>query len=132
MALAVGDVVVPAGIFVTANSVADLSVGSLCPDGVLTGVFTNGDGYVDWMNGTTGVAFDTGLLRKVSAYSGPDLLGRTVQLPGKPSAFRGTVVQQLDIELATTDGGGPGSPVIVVKGQGFFYATEPSSVEEVV
>jgi hypothetical protein len=131
MAIVIGDVVVSAGAFNGESEVANLAVGSLCPDGLLLGVF-NGlvDAYVNWNNGTVTGVVSTQNLRKVTAYTGPDLFGKTVRLTGYGPEFIGAVVQQLDVELDATDGEGDPTPVVVVKAFNFSYVALPASVEE--
>lgn len=136
MAIAHGDTVIPTGSFNSVAGVANLAVGSLCPDGLNVGTYHGGgDGDdVVWNNGTgtvhAGVA-NPNLLRKCTAYTGTDLLGKQVQLTGAGVAFQGVVVQQLDTELDDVGGDGTQVPVVVVKAAGFFFVAEPANVEEV-
>jgi len=135
MALVNGALVIPAGSFNGTGRVADLTKGTLCPEGLNVGVwhgdatdkavFNNGlstinDGAVNPVN-----------LRKVTGYSGTTLLGKVVRLTGAGPAFQGVVVQQLNTELSDTNGDGVQVPVVVVKAAGFYYVAEPANVEEV-
>src|SRR5690606_40113707 len=79
-----GDTVIPASSFNGEGAVANLAVGSLCMDGLLMG--TNhgdaDDNDVSWNNGlkTAEAGINPNLLRKVTAYTGADLLGVSVRL----------------------------------------------------
>jgi hypothetical protein len=133
MAIIHGDTVIPAGAFNSVVGVADLSVGSLCPAGLNIGTYHGGapSDEIVWNNGTSsvsGTAVNPRVLRKCTAYTGLNLLGKTVQLIGKATAFRGPVVQQLDTELDGTEGTGTQVPILVIKGAGFFFVAEPASV----
>lgn len=133
MPVAPGDIVTPAGSFNGNAGVANLAVGTLCPDGLTLGVFEGGAIFVRWNTGfnESGTTFTAGNLRVCTAYTGSDLLGKTVRLLGKGPAFQGTVVQQLNTELDDTDGDGTQTPVVVVKTERFTYVAEPASLEEV-
>lgn len=136
MAIAHGDTVIPTGSFNSVAGVANLAVGSLCPDGLNVGTYHGAGGNDDivWNNGlssVTALAANPGLVRKCTAYTGTDLLGKTVQLTGKGPAFQGIVVQQLNTELDDSAGDGTQVPIVVVKANGFFFVAEPANVEEV-
>jgi hypothetical protein len=131
-----GDTVIPAGSFNGEAKVANLSVGSLCPDGLLMGTYS-GDGDdndISWNSGYNSAdvaAASPSLLRKVTAYTGTDMLGKTVKLAGAATAFIGTVVQQFNTELDNTGGDGAQVPCLLIKASQFYYVAEPASVEEV-
>jgi len=133
MALASGDTVIPAGSFNGSSQAANLSVGTLCPDGLLLGTYTgDADEFVIWNNGNVSQeTFSTINLRKCETYTGTDFLGKTVQLTDFSADFRGTVILQLNTELDDTNGDGTQVPVIVVKTPQFTYVAEASSVTEV-
>jgi hypothetical protein len=136
MAIIHGDTVIPAGSFSSVLGAASLSSGSLCPDGLNLGTVhaDGGDEDVIWNNGLASNhpgPTDPRLLRKCTAYTGTNLLGETVQLINRGSAFRGPVVQQLNTELDMTGGNGTQVPILVVKGAGFFFVVEPAQVEVV-
>jgi hypothetical protein len=136
MALVNGDMVVAAGVFPqpAGGGAADLSKGTLCPDGVVLGTFNGAalPSFVRWNNGRTdgGSTYSSNNLRKVVPYSGPALLGKAVTLSSVSAAFQGVVVFCFDVELDATDGDGTPEPVCVVKAQGFYYIAKPSSLEE--
>lgn len=136
MAIIQGDTVIPTGSFNSVVGVADLSVGSLCPAGLNTGTYHgDADEGIVWNNGlysTNDSGTNPRMLRKCTAYTGPDLLGKTVQLVGKSAAMRGSVVQQLNTELDATAGNGTQVPIVVIKGAGFFFVAEPANVVEVM
>jgi hypothetical protein len=126
--------VTPAAVVNAEGGVADLTVGSLCPDGVLLGTFCSSPQEVLWNDGTSGRpagGFAPQGLRRCEFYTGTGLEGRTVQLKGKPPEFRGVCVQQLDLELGTVNNTGPLTPVVVVKTPSFSYIALPADVEEV-
>lgn len=135
MALVDGDNVIPAGSFNGDGRVADLTQGTLCPEGLLLGVFTAGAGvdtWVIWNNGETHIADQNAQnLRLVRSYTGSDLLGKTVRLNNQSPVFQGVVVQQLNVELDNTAGDGTPVPVVVVRANGFQYVAEPSNLSEV-
>jgi hypothetical protein len=132
MAFAENDLVIPAGSFNGNGAVADLSVGTLCPEGLTMGIFRSSAPYNVWSTGATqaSATFSTENLRLCSVYTGPDLLNKAVGLPGKGPAFRGVVTQVLNTELDDTGGDGTQVPVVVVRTADFFYVAEPSSLEE--
>lgn len=133
MALVNGDTVIPAGSFCSVLGVANLGVGSLCPDGLNVGTYHDGGGTSDvvWNNGAVSVggAVTPTMLRKCTAYTGTDLLGKRVQLTGAGPAFSGPVVQQLNTELNDTNGDGAQVPIVVVQGAGFYFVAETANVE---
>lgn len=134
MAITVGDMVISAGVFQRpAGGAADLSKGTLVPDGVNVGIYTGSTpNYTSWATGRVdGGSYGTNNLRKVTPYSGPDLAGKEVIIPGTGPAFIGVVIQQFNTELDDTDGDGTQVPVCVVRASGFTYIAEPASLEEV-
>lgn len=136
MALAQGDTVIPASMFNAEGRVANLSVGSLCPDGVLMGQYgdTANEADIVWNSGNVSgdsQQLNPANLRKCTAYTGTDLLGKGVRLTGAAPAFSGTVIQQFNTELDDTNGDGTQVPVVVVKASGFIYVAEPANVEAV-
>lgn len=132
MALVNGDLVIPASSFNGDGAVADLSVGSLCPEGLNFGTYQSTAPYSIWSSGVVqSVAQATANLRKCTPYSGTDLLGKGVGLPGKGPAFQGVVVHQFDTELDDTNGDGTQVPVVVVETEDFFYVAEPADLETV-
>lgn len=133
MTLAEGDLVVPAGVFNGNDAVADLSVGSLCPEGVNIGSYSQAAAIqAIFPNGQVGESSQNPVnLRKVTTYTGTDLLGKDVKLTGAGAAFIGTVIHQFDVELDATNGDGTPTPVVVVKTGQFTYIALPASVEEV-
>jgi len=137
MAISAGSCVISAGVFNSATGAAgaaDLSKGTLCPEGVVLGIFLGGTSpatFVDWSNGNVASnGFDLNALREVTPYTGTDLLGKRVTLPGTGPAFRGVVAQQFNTELDDTGGAGNQSPVCVVKANGFYYIAEPNNLLE--
>lgn len=134
MALAAGDMVIPAGMFNGNAQVANLAVGSLCPDGLLVGIWTGEvSEAVVFNNGlNTGAAgVNSNNYRKCTPYTGTSFLGKTVQLNGASTAFRGVVIQQLQTELDDTNGDGTQVPVLVIKTQDFTFVAAPANVSEV-
>lgn len=135
MALVSGQMVISAGCFASAAGgvVADLSVGTLVPEGVAVGVFdAEAADEVRWASGSSDIeAYALGNLRLVTPYSGTDMLGKCVTLPNTSPAFRGIVIQQFNTELDDVDGNGTQVPVLVIQADGFTYIAEPASVEEV-
>lgn len=132
MALVNGDTVIPAGSFNGEATVANLEVGSLCPEGLNVGTYQSTAPYTVWSSGIVQtVAFASANYRKCSQYTGPDLIGKSVRWPGKGPALQGVVVQQLNTELDDVNGDGTQVPVVVVKADGFFYVAEPASLEEI-
>ena len=131
MALADGDSVIVASSFNAAATVADLSIGSLCPEGLNVGSFQAAAPYTAWSSGVNQtVAFASATYRKCTTYSGTNLLGKRVRLTGTSTAFDGVVVQQLNTELDNINGTGNQVPVVVVKTGLFYYVVEPDSLEE--
>lgn len=134
MALVAGDMIIPAGMFNAEAQVANLAVGSLCPEGLLLGIWTGEvSEAVVFNNGTTtgATALNPNNYRKCTPYSGTSFLGKTVRLNGACSAFRGVVVQELNTELDNTNGDGTQVPVVVVKTPHFTYVAEPGNISEV-
>jgi hypothetical protein len=132
MALVNGDIVIPAGSFNGDGAVADLSVGTLCPEGLNFGTYQSTAPYSLWSSGVAqSVAQATANLRKCTAYTGTDLLGQAVRLTGKGPAFQGVVVQQFNTELDDTNGDGTQVPVVLVETEDFFYVAEPADLETV-
>ena len=136
MALVAGDLVIPAGSFNGEAGVADLTVGTLCPEGLLLGIFdgTAGDEEYIWNNGQNSGAAATNPnnCRKCTPYSGAtSYLGKTVQLNGVSPAFQGVVIQELDTELDNVNGDGTQVPILVIKTSQFVYVAEPANVTEV-
>lgn len=135
MALVAGDMVIPAGSFNGEAAAANLAVGTLCPEGLLIGLWTaEASEAAVFNNGlnTGAVSLNPNNMRKCTPYSGgTSFLGKYVQLTGACTAFRGIVIQELNTELDDTNGDGTQVPVLVVQADGFTYVAEPSSISEV-
>ena len=132
MAIVSGDTVIPAGSFAGNARVADLSVGSLVPAGLVMGVFHgDADEYVVWNNGEVyGNAVNGANYRKCTAYTGAFSLGQTVRLTGKPVEFIGQVVQVFNTELDDSNGDGTQEPVVLVRANQFYYVAQDAALEE--
>jgi len=134
MAIVQGDSIVPAGSFNGTGRVADLSVGSLCPDGLVVGTY-HGDAtdFAVWNSGRVLDDSNTPVnLRKCTPYSGgTSFYGKRVRLTGKSPVFEGVVVQELDVELDDTNGDGSQTPVVVIQTRQFTYVALATSVEAV-
>lgn len=131
MALAHGDMVIPAGTFVQNNGAADLAAGSILPPGGLVmGTYTGDvDKYVVWNDGKRMPAFAPLLVRKVTNYTDTNVLGKKASWPGKAAAFNGYVIMQFNTELTNAGSLGVQEPVVLVQAQGFQYIQKPANLE---
>lgn len=126
MALAIGDPVLLATAF-PQNGVSQPAIVS---DG--SGSFLSfGCGVGDYqMN--SGLAFDVGaaMVREVAPGTS-GLFGKYVQVTGFGPSFRGAVIAELQIEIATTGGTGALTECVLVQGDGFRFLATVAIVEEV-
>lgn len=131
MALAHGDTVIPAGTFVQNNGAANLAAGSILPEkGLVMGTYTGtADKYVVWNDGTRMLVVTPLLLRKVTNFTGTNVLGKKASWPGMSAAFNGYVIMQFDTELTNAGSLGVQEPVVLVQAQGFQYIQKPANLE---
>lgn len=127
MALAVGTSSLQASVFVTPalSDPADVAGGS-------NSFITFGTGAGIFLL-TSGVMFDgDNLLAREVAPGTSGLFGKTVQVTGKSTTFRGAVIAALGIELETTGGTGALTQCVLVQGpDGFRFIALASAVAEV-
>lgn len=129
------DLVVPAGIVNGTGGVANLDVGSLCPDGLWVGTcYDEGEGSgpysVYWNDGTHAASVDADNLRKVQNVA-VSMVGKTVNWQERGPAFRGIVEWQFELETSDTGGNGTYTEVCTVKTALFTYVAPLSQLEEV-
>lgn len=130
MALYVAGALLPAS-FLPGTNVLTPPIGSVITFGASQTLFFTGNGATQICNEGGAMTGPGDYFREVNVGTS-GLFGKCVQATGRGAAFRGTVLAELQIELATTGGTGAVTECVFVQSyDGFRFFAAASDVEEV-